>query len=283
MSGRDTPIGEDDLQAYVDGRLPAERQPKVEAYLAERPDTAAALERDREIAEGLRQRLAFKADEPIPARLRIANIREARRGRFVATRLRIAVVMGWVILGSTVGWGANDVLRAPVLPTSVAVMADEAIAAHRTFVVEVVHPVEVRADEEAHLLQWLSKRLGTRLSAPDLTALGYRLMGGRLLPAGAGPAAMLMYDDDRGTRLTFFIKTDEKDETSFQFVEEDGVSALFWRDAGLGYVVSAQASRERLMQAATAVYESLNRPAPSLSGHTLRRPTSFTSRFRGRA
>ncbi|UIJ73007.1 anti-sigma factor [Aurantimonas sp. HBX-1] len=269
MSCRDTPVGEDDLQAYVDGRLSAERRPKVEAYLAERPETAAALERDREIAQVLRQRLAFKADEPIPARLRIANIREARHGRFAATRLRIAAVIGWVILGSAGGWLANDVLRAPVSPTRVAVMADEAIAAHRTFVVEVVHPVEVRADEEAHLLQWLSKRLGTRLSAPDLTALGYRLMGGRLLPAGAGPAAMLMYDDDRGTRLTLFIKTDEKDETSFQFVEEDGVSALFWRDAGLGYVVSAQASRERLMQAATAVYESLNRPASSLSGRTL--------------
>ncbi|GGD11214.1 anti-sigma factor family protein [Aureimonas glaciei] len=269
MSCRDTPVGEDDLQAYVDGRLSAERQPKFEAYLAERPETAAALERDREIAEGLRQRLAFKADEPIPTRLRIANIRAARHDRFAATRLRIAAVMGWVILGSAGGWLANDVLRAPLLPTRVAVMADEAIAAHRTFVVEVAHPVEVRADEEAHLLQWLSKRLGTRLSAPDLTALGYRLMGGRLLPAGAGPAAMLMYDDDQGTRLTLFIKTDEKDETSFQFVEEDGVSAFFWRDAGLGYVVSAQASRERLMQAATAVYESLNRPASSLSGQTL--------------
>ena len=269
MSRRDTPVGEDDLQAYVDGRLEAERLSAVEAYLTERPEIAAALERDREISRALRERLAFKAEEPIPARLRITNIREARRGRFAATRLRIAAVMGWLILGSAGGWLANNVLRVPPQMARVAVMADEAIAAHRTFVVEVVHPVEVRADEEAHLLQWLSKRLGTRLSAPDLTGLGYRLMGGRLLPAGAGPAAMLMYDDDQGTRLTLFIKTDEKDETSFQFVEENGVSAFFWRDAGLGYVVSAEAPRERLMQVATAVYDSLNRPAPGLSGGTL--------------
>ncbi len=114
-----------------------------------------------------------------------------------------------------------------------------------------------------------SKRLGRAVTTPDLTAYGFRLMGGRLLPAGSESAAMLMYDDDQGTRLTLFVKTDEKAETSFQFVEEDGISAFFWRDAGLGYVVSAEAPRERLMQVATAVYDSLNRSAPSLSGDTL--------------
>jgi hypothetical protein len=37
--------------------------------------------------------------------------------------------------------------------------------------------------QEAHLIQWLSKRLGRQLIAPDLTAGGFQLMGGRLLPA----------------------------------------------------------------------------------------------------
>lgn len=50
---------------------------------------------------------------------------------------------------------------------------------------------------------------------------------------------------------------------------EDGVSAFFWRDAGLGYAVSAAASREPLTQVATAIHEDLNRLAPSLPGGTL--------------
>ena len=37
--------------------------------------------------------------------------------------------------------------------------------------VEVAHPVEVGAAQEAHLLQWLSKRLGRKLAAPDLRTL----------------------------------------------------------------------------------------------------------------
>jgi anti-sigma factor RsiW len=45
---------------------------------------------------------------------------------------------------------------------------DDAIAAHRTFSVETRHPVEVGANEEAHLVQWLSKGLGHRLIVPDL-------------------------------------------------------------------------------------------------------------------
>ena len=81
---------------------------------------------------------------------------------------------------------------------------DDAIAAHRTFSVETRHPVEVGANEEAHLVQWLSKRLGHRLIVPDLGALGFRLIGGRLLPADSGPAAWFMYEDGKGTRLSCY-------------------------------------------------------------------------------
>ena len=54
----------------------------------------------------------------------------------------------------------------------------DAIAAHRTFSVEVRHPVEVDAGQEAHLVQWLSKRLGRSLVVPDLAAAGFQLMAG---------------------------------------------------------------------------------------------------------
>jgi len=78
----------------------------------------------------------------------------------------------------------------------------DAIAAHRTYSVEVRHPVEVDAGQEAHIVQWLSKRLGHQLIVPDLTVAGFRLMGGRLLPAEDGPAAQFMYENGTGERLT---------------------------------------------------------------------------------
>ncbi len=77
-----------------------------------------------------------------------------------------------------------------------------AAAAHLTFVVDARHPVEVTAAQEGHLVQWLSNRLGRPLRVPDLAGLGFHLIGGRLLPGSAGPAAQFMFDDDNGTRLT---------------------------------------------------------------------------------
>jgi anti-sigma factor RsiW len=133
---------------------------------------------------------------------------------------------------------------------------DDAIAAHRTFSVETRHPVEVGANEEAHLVQWLSKRLGHQLIVPDLGALGFRLMGGRLLPADSGPAALFMYEDGKGTRLScYYLVVDVAGETEFQFREQNGISAFYWVDDGLAYAIAANAPRDRLLKVAEIVYE----------------------------
>jgi anti-sigma factor RsiW len=79
MTNHESPIGEDDLHAYVDRRLPQDRIEKVEAYLKSNPDVAAQVSAWRMQRETLRDQLASKAAEPIPARLRISNIRAIQR------------------------------------------------------------------------------------------------------------------------------------------------------------------------------------------------------------
>ena len=138
------------------------------------------------------------------------------------------------------------------------------ISAYRTFVVDTAHPVEVKATEQDHLVQWLSNRLGQSVKAPDLTEFGFRLMGGRVLPAAtSGVAAQLMYDDDHGTRLTLYLRNGESGETSYSFVREGNVSAFYWIDRGLGFAISAAASRERLLPIVEAVYHQIEQPKPS--------------------
>jgi anti-sigma factor RsiW len=172
---------------------------------------------------------------------------------------RIAAAVALLIIGGIGGWGARDLL--PVLTSSAsAVLAssvfDDAIAAHRTFSVETRHPVEVGANEEAHLVQWLSKRLGHQLIVPDLNPLGFRLMGGRLLPADSGPAALFMYEDGKGTRLScYYIVSDLGGETEFKFREQNGISAFYWVDDGLAYAIAANAPRDLLLKVAEIVYQ----------------------------
>jgi anti-sigma factor RsiW len=135
------------------------------------------------------------------------------------------------------------------------VITADAIAAHRVYSVEVRHPVEVNADQETHLVQWLSKRLGRELTVPDLSPAGFRLMGGRLLPAEDGPAAQFMYENTSGERLTLYLRVGVGGETAFRYHEEGGIGAFYWSDEGFGYAIAAKADRELLLRIAELVYK----------------------------
>jgi anti-sigma factor RsiW len=248
------PIGEDDLQAFIDGRLPPERRDLVRTYLDAQPDLAARVAQETEQREALRAQLAFKAQEPVPARLRIANLAASRRVPLVRPA-SVAAALGWLVLGGGIGaattmWWAQSETESRQAST-----AGNAIAAYRTYVGERLHPVEVAADQEAHLVQWLSRRLGRPLKAPNLAEQGYRLIGGRLLPAGQVPAAMFMYENAGGNRLTLYAKSDNAEsETAFRFESSEGVSAFSWIDNGLSYVVSGQVERGALLTIAETIY-----------------------------
>lgn len=259
MTAPRLPIGDDDLTAFVDGRLSPERLPDVELYLADHPEVAGRLAADRALRDGLRERLAAKAAEPVPARLRIANIAAARRARFGARAGAMAAAGVLLVAGGAFGWVLRDLMPVASDPPRVvsAALAGDAAEAYRTFVVEVAHPVEVRASDEGHMITWLSRRLGRPLKVPDLTPFGFRLVGGRVLPAGSGAAAMMMFEDDTGLRLTVYVRADKGAETAFQFLREGEVSTILWLDQGLGFAVSAATDRGRLLPIAEAVYKDL--------------------------
>jgi anti-sigma factor RsiW len=253
------PTEEDDLQAWVDGRLTPEDTEAVEIYFAAHPELRERWSQYAAQREELRAAFAGPAEKPIPARLRVARLmEEQRRGRH-RQFARIAAAVAMLLAGGIGGWSAHDLLpafnsSAPAMLASA--VFDDAIAAHRTYSVEVRHPVEVGANEEAHLVQWLSKRLGHQLIVPELGALGFQLIGGRLLPADRGPAALFMYEDGKGTRLScYYLVVDVVGETEFEFREQNGISAFYWVDDGLAYAIAANIPRDRLLRLAEIVYQ----------------------------
>lgn len=265
MTGRDLPIGEDDLQAFVDDRLDGERRARVAAYLTLHPELAERVAEERRQRDALRRRLDARFHEPIPARLRVANIQAARRARWGMRGRALAAAVAIFLLGGTGGWFVHRLQATPeearlaAAPPTAAV-TQWATAAYRTYVVEVAHPVEVGAAQEAHLVQWLSKRLGRPLAAPDLDAFGYRLVGGRLLPAGSGAAAQFMYEDHGGRRLTLYVRADERGaETAFRFHQDGDASTFAWIDQGFGFAVTGAARRDELLPIAEAVYRTLTK------------------------
>jgi len=167
-------VTEVDLHAHVDGVLPAERAAEVDAYLAEHPGEAARLAAYREQNAALHREFDPVLDERPPHRLDAPRLYRAR------PLLRYAAVVAWFALGGVIGWQlhaftADRRAEATSWPRRAAI-------AHVVYSPEVRHPVEVGADQEAHLVAWLSKRLGSPLKVPHLGELGYTLVGGRLLP-----------------------------------------------------------------------------------------------------
>ena len=99
---------------------------------------------------------------------------------------------------------------------------------------------------EDHLLGWLSKRLGLTLIAPDLTAEGFELVGGRLLPAGQKTAALLLYEDAKGNRVSIYVTAQGEEKAKGIYKVEGGdASAVYWLDKDWGCAVVGALPQER--------------------------------------
>ena len=260
MTDRNSPVTEDELHVYVDGELAADRREAVESWLSTHPEDAARVAAWRAQAEAIRARYGDVINEPVPARLALDRITRNRRSWGAVAA---AAVLAAFVAGGTAGWLAHGASAAA--PSEFEVMTNEALGAHRLYIGEVRHPIEVKA-EENHLLPWLSRRVGTTLRAPDLSGFGLRLLGGRLLPGVRGPAALFMYESTSGERVTIYCSKLDEPRTAFRYRDNDKFGAVRWIESGYGWVVSGPGDKDRLKSIANAAYDQLeNRPAPSRS------------------
>jgi anti-sigma factor RsiW len=257
MTERDSPVTEDELHAYVDGEIPADRRGAVEAWLASHPEDAARVAQWRAQAEAIRTRYGAIASEPVSARFDLDKLaRGTRTWRAVAA----AAVIAAFLAGGVVGWLAHAASAAA--PSRFDIFTTQALDAHRVYVVEVRHPVEVTGAERPHLVQWLSKRLDYELRIPDLEPSGLRLVGGRLLPGPFGPAAFCMYEGASGERFTIYYARTDSPQTAMRYRAAERFAALYWVDNGVAYIVSGPLDRERLRNVAQAAYDQIDKSTP---------------------
>jgi len=262
MTVDNTPVTHDELHAFVDGELPADRQEAVNAWLATHPDDAALVAAWRAQADTIRARFGAAAGEKVPERLALDNVirNSARSGwRTVAAAAAIAAIVAGSV-GTAAGWMLGAASASA--PSMVETFPNGALAAHRLYIGEVRHPIEVRA-AEAHLLPWLSRRLGTTVRAPDLSAFDLTLLGGRLLPGAHSPAALFMYESGSGERFTLYSSKVNLERSGLRYNANEQFAGIHWIEGGYGYVVSGPIDKPRLKAIARSAYEQMeNRPPP---------------------
>lgn len=256
MSGRS--FSDRDIHLALDGELPEDERGAFRSWLESSPEMKVRSQRFAADRDTMRDALAGILDEPVPARLRGALTGEAasarqRRPRWwlgaVAALLLAAGGLGGYFVGAGglgTGEGSEDRL------------AEQAIAAHVVYAAEKRHAVEVPASDLDHMQAWLSDRVGVRLVAPDLAADGFRLMGGRLLPADEGKAALLLYEDETGNRLSIFVTGDTAPSSKGAYGETAvGPRAVYWVDKGYGCAVVGSMPEDRLAAVAENAYRQL--------------------------
>ena len=257
MTRRD--FSERDIHMALDGELPGDERAAYEAWIDANPEMKAKSARYTADRAALRAAFAGVLDEPVPALFKQIVLGEgptkvaARHSRWWLAAAAAAVLVVGGLGGYFAGIdglgrqdGAEDQL------------AEEAIAAHVIYAAEQRHAVEVPASDKDHLQTWLSNRVGLKLVAPDLTANGFQLVGGRLLPAGEAKAAMLLYEDDKGERISLFVTAESTENAKGTYASaQDGPQAVYWLDKGYGCAVVGSLPREQLAVVAKSAYGQL--------------------------
>lgn len=192
---------EEDIHAYVDGRLDDERRQAIEFYLAQNPARAAEVHGWQRDAQQLRAALSgvgMPAPNPEldPQRLR------QRRSQRLRARLAIAAMLVLALgAGGIGGWQVRAQREFAVEPP----MGD-ALQAYRLFASAQPASFDISGNASDHLQAWLDTHFRGAPRLPDLQQAGFHVVGGRLMAAETGPAAMVLYEDTAGRAITFYIR-----------------------------------------------------------------------------
>lgn len=259
-------VTDSDLHGFVDGQLDPETRARVEEWLTQNPEDAARVREWQSQKDLLHEAFDDVLEEPMPpameARLSGAtgddgpdDGPDGGRAYNIGARawMRAAAAVLVFVAGIGVGW----MIRGQTVPADGAQFVRQAISAHVVYVKERRHAVEVWAKEERHLVAWLSNKLKHRIKAPDLTGVGFRLVGGRLVADEGSPAAQFMFEDTTGRRVTLYTRRDrEGAETSFRFVGRGDVSAFYWIGKPLAFALIGDMKREELLSLSRIVFKS---------------------------
>lgn len=252
----DRPVSEEDLHSYVDDRLDPGRRAAVQAYLEAHPETAAQVADYREQRLALRGAFAPAAETPLPPELNLERMIAAHRHKahrsFAGWRVAASLVLT-LTLGAAVGWLGRGLSLPP--QTGIAALSREAAENYRVYAADRARPVEIPGARQAVLTQWISNRLRRPVVTPDLTAAGYKPMGGRLVATPHGPAGLFLYENAQGVRLAVFVRSMGETDRNAAMADNhvNGLDGVAWADDGLGYDLAGPVPSDALRPIANAL------------------------------
>lgn len=219
---------EEQLQAYLDDELAAAGRAMVEDYLARNPEAAEQLARYRRDAEALRQGLKALPQAANPALHPFTVRRElkARRRRRFATAATLVLALGGGWLGGS-QWQSHLYAKA-TLPMN------DAVEAYRLF-----SQAPGERISQAQLTALFNDHFKGASLPPELNNYGLKRVSAELMATAEGPAAMVLYRNDEGQALLYFIRPPGPRHHLLPKGQrqDGGLLARYWSDGDFNYAL----------------------------------------------
>lgn len=230
------------LMAYADGELDSRAMRDVEQAIGADPQAQAKVEMFRQTGSLLKAACAegWYADGSAHLRVKPAGRRR------VSGRLAAAVAA--CLVAGVAGFGGGKLASAPGSARDAFV--SEVAEYHQVFSREGAHLVEVPAERRAELQGWLGERLGRTMPVPDLSRVGLRFAGGRMLVVDGKPVGELMYTREAGLPVAFCVTPFDGPAQRLRVEEREGLQLASWTDGRHAYVVVGDISKEAAADAA---------------------------------
>nr|WP_314873743.1 anti-sigma factor [uncultured Pseudomonas sp.] len=231
---------EHELHAYIDERLDPVRRAEVHAWLAANPQEAARIEAWRNDARRLRAALAGFGELTPGPQLELGQLQQRLRQRRVRRLATAAALLLSLGVGGMGGWQARQMSMASTeLP-----MAD-ALQAHRLFVGS--SALDIQASDPGRLRAWLGSHFNRVGQLPDLGGLGFQPVGARLLSNEQGPAALVVFEDKQGERVSLFMRLPGQHFAKMPTGQRiDGqLEARYWSHGAYNFALVSDADDQR--------------------------------------
>ncbi|MNL26716.1 hypothetical protein D3C87_1482620 [compost metagenome] len=228
------PPSERDLHAYVDHQLSDADRRLVETFLTSNPAVADQVRAWQQDAQQLRAALSGVLQQPANPELDPAMIRQRLKRQSRRHLASVAALLIAVSIGGFSGWQAREMTF-----TGAQLPMTDALQAYRLIAQQGILPADYKASDDGDMQGWLDRYFTQANRLPDLADAGFKPVSGRLLSTEQGPAAMVVYKNQGGQKISFYVRPPgPKNYLLPRGSRSDGgLQAEYWSGGGYNYAM----------------------------------------------
>lgn len=238
------------LHPYVDGELTIGETAAADAHGAECWRCGDLARKERQF----RQLLRRQPREPASSVLRARMISSIRRDR------RRAILRPWLIAPALAV--AAAIVVAVLVPAwrQPSPLIGDLVDKHIAYA-QIERPAELASADRAEIETWFRQRAGLRVTVPDYSPSGIRLVGARLAEAHEQKAAYLLYEKGRTLLSVFMLPIPTGDVAlaggrvsyrghAYVTYEQKGYRTVSWSDGQVLFGLVSMLDYEALLECA---------------------------------